>query len=61
MESPHFEMLERYTVLLCNKNSIIKLARMELVYRENKTTENIPPTSDALLQHAKRATCQASV
>ena len=36
-------------------------ARMELFYRKNKAIENIPPTSDALLQHVKRATYQASI
>jgi len=35
--------------------------RMELFCRENKSMENIPPTSNALLQHTKRATYQASV
>ena len=36
-------------------------ARMELFCRESKAMENIPPTSDALLQHIERATYQASV
>ena len=36
-------------------------ARMELFCQENKSMENIPLTSDALLQHAKRAAYQASV
>ena len=36
-------------------------ARMELFCWENKSMENIPPTSDTLLQHAKRVTYQASV
>ena len=36
-------------------------ARMELFCHENKAMENIPPTSDALLQHVKRATYQASI
>ena len=60
----HFRMLERYTVLLYNKSSTLEdvnEARMELFCRENKSMENIPPTSDALLQHAKRATYQASI
>ena len=57
-------MLERYTVLLYNKSSTLEdvdEARMELFCRENKSMENILPTSDALLQHAKRATYQASI
>ena len=28
---------------------------------ENKTMENLPPTTDALLQHARQAAYQASV
>ena len=63
-ETSHFQMLERYTVLLYNKSSMMEHvdeARMELFCQENKSMENIPPTSDALLQHAKRATYQASV
>ena len=36
-------------------------ARMELFCCENKAMENIPPTLDALSQHVKRATYQASV
>ena len=35
--------------------------RMELFCCENKAMENIPPTSDALLQYIKRATYQVSV
>ena len=57
-------MLERYTVLLYNKSSTLEdvnEARMELFCRENKSMENIPPMSDVLLQHAKRATYQASI
>ena len=63
-ESPHFRMLERFTVLLYNKSSMMENvdeARMELFCQENKSMESVPLTSDALLQHAKRATYQASV
>jgi len=63
-DSLNFRMLERYTILLYNKSSTLESvdeARMELFCRENRLMENIPPTSDALLQHARRATYQASV
>ena len=36
-------------------------ARMEFFCCENKSMESIPPTSNALLQHAKRATYQVSI
>ena len=58
-KSPHFGMLERYTVLVCNKSSTME--HVDEFCCENKAVENIPSTSDALLQHVKRATYQASV
>ena len=62
-KSPYFGMLERYAVLLYNKGSIMEHVdeKMELFCHENKAMENIPPTSDALLQHVNRGTYQASV
>ena len=64
IESPIFNLLQRFTVLLCSKSSNLELVdetRMDLFCRLNKTMENIPPTADALLQHAKRAAYQASI
>ena len=62
--SPIFSLLQRFTILLYSKSSNVELldeARMELFCRDNKTMESIPPTSNALLQHAKRVAYQASV
>ena len=56
-----FDQLEKYTVLLYDKQSKIDrvdLARRALVAK-GKTVDRIPPTSAALIQHAKRATYQA--
>lgn len=54
-KSPHFEILKRYTVQHVDET------RMELFCHENKAMENIPPTSDAVLQDVKRVAYQASV
>ena len=35
--------------------------RKELFCRDNKLMENLPPTTDALFQHARRAAYQASI
>ena len=62
--SPNFSLLQRFTVILYSKSSNIDLvdeARMEPFCRDNKSMENIPPTSDALLKHTKRAVYQASI
>lgn len=63
-DSQYFQLLERFTVVLYNKTSVldnIDEARMELFCHGNKTMEKIPPTKAALLQHAKRAAYQASI
>lgn len=62
--SRYFQILERFTVILYNKTSILESvdeARMELFCHGNKTMEKLPPTKAALLQHSKRAVYQASV
>ena len=62
--SPTFKLLERFTIVLYSKNSnseSIDDVRMELFCQDNKAMDSIPPTADALLQHAKRAAYQASV
>ena len=59
-----FRLLERFTVVLYSNNNnteFVDEARMKLFCRDNKTMENIPSTTDALLRHAKRAAYQASV
>ena len=64
ISSPIFDLLQRFTVLLYSKSSNVELldeARMELFCRDNKAMENIPPTADALLHHARRAAYQARV
>ena len=52
-------------MVLFNKSSIIERVnearRMELFCWESKLMENIPPTSDTLLQHIIRAIYQASI
>ena len=64
LESPHYRLLERFTIVLYNKTSNLEdvdEARMELFCQRSRSMENIPPTRDALLHHAKRAVYQASV
>ena len=64
LASPIFTLLQRYTVVIYSKNSNVEFvdeARMESFCHGNKTMENIPPTADCLLQHARRAAYQASV
>ena len=62
--SPHFLTLERFTVILYHKGSTllsVNEARRHLFCKKNKTLENLPPTQNALLQHAKRAVFQCSI
>jgi len=56
-------VLERYTVLMYQRTStctMVSAARKDLFTRKGRDIESIPPTADALLQQAKRATYQAS-
>ena len=56
------DMLERFVVLLYQRTSALSKvneARKRLFSFGNRQLENIPPTSVALLQHAKRAAFQA--
>lgn len=62
--SQHFLTLERFTVVLYHKESTllsVNEARRQLFCKKNKAMENLPPTQDALLQHAKRAIFQCSI
>ena len=64
IDGQHFKLLERYTVVLYDKTShlhSINEARRELFCQKNKTTEHIPPTQDALLQHSKRVAYQSGI
>jgi hypothetical protein len=58
------QCIERYTVLLYDRTSAcsgVNDCRRILYTRKNRAIENIPPTSDALLQHTKRAALQAHI
>ena len=47
-ESPHFKVLEHFTVILYDRTSSLELvneARKELFCKRNRTLENLPPTS----------------
>ena len=49
--SPHFMILERFTVILHNKTSdsqYLNESRRELFCKKNRSLENLPPTQDAL-------------
>ena len=56
------ERIERWTVIVYRKScgcSRVNDARRQLFSHGKCTLENIPPTQEALLQHAKRALHQA--
>ena len=40
---------------------VVNEARRELFCKKNKSLENLLPTQDALLQHARRAVFQANI
>ena len=51
LESPHYRLLERFTIVLYNKTSNLEdvdEARMELFCQRSRSMENIPPTRDAM-------------
>ena len=55
--------IERFVVLLYDHTSTISTVnecRKDLFARKDRPLEGIPPTSDALMQHLKRALYQAS-
>ena len=55
------QIIERYVVLMYDKSSgldSVNECRRVLFTKKNRASENLPPTSDALLQHVKRAICQ---
>ena len=65
LESHHFKLLERFTVVLYDKTSqlsTVNESRRELFsHRDKVVMEALPPTQGALLQHLKRAIYQASI
>jgi len=64
IDSELFRILQRYIVLLYDRSSDtdeVNICRRLLYTKKNRSIENIPPTSDTLLQHTKRATLQADI
>ena len=64
VDTSHFQLLERFTVILYEKTSELQHvdeARKEQFCQKGKTMERLPPTQDALLQHTKRAVYQAGI
>ena len=64
-ENPKFKDIQRFVVLMYSKTSTLSSvneARMELYFqRPTHDVETIPPTSNALLYHTKRAILQTGV
>ena len=63
-DSDNFPKLERLTVILYDKWSpsfSLNKTRKLLFCHENWSMEKLPPTKDALLQHARRAVYQAGI
>lgn len=64
LDSIHMEVLEKFTILMYAKTSnalSVNVARKELFSQGTRTLETIPPSQQALLQHALRALFQASL
>ena len=64
MESEIFKLLQRFVILMYDRNSNLESvneARRELFCKQGRNLENLPPTEDALLLHSKRAIFQASI
>ena len=64
IEWEHFKLLKRFCVVIYDKTSNLEFindARKEPFCQRNRTTEMIPPTQDALLQHCKRVFYQAGI
>ena len=56
------QSMERFVVLLYDRTSncdTVNECRRELFTKKRRTTENIPPTLDALKLHIKRASLQS--
>lgn len=53
--------IERYVILMYDRSSSIEeinQSRRYLFTKKNRTSENLPPTLDALKEHLKRAVYQ---
>ncbi len=64
VDSDHFQKPERLAVVMYDKTSSLNSvndARQELFCLRSRGMDRIPPTQDALLQHAKRAVFQAGI
>ena len=63
-DDPSFKILQRLVILMYSRTSdltLINQARMELYFQRLGNVEKIPPTSNALLFHIKRAIFQCGV
>jgi len=52
LESSHFQVLERFTVILYDRTSVLQSvneARKDLFCKRNKSLENLPPTTVSML------------
>ena len=64
VEAQHFELLERFTVILYNKTSDMEhwmKPERSCVARRGRQWRLLSPTQDALLQHTKRVAYQAYI
>jgi len=65
LNSHHFKLLERFTVVLYDKtshlNSVDEARRELFCHRDKMMMEALPPTQRALLQYLNRAVYQASI
>ena len=62
LDSIHMASLERWTVVMYSKSSgcsRVNDVRRQLFTHGTRTLDHIPPTQEALLQHAKQALYQA--
>ena len=62
LDEEDMTVIERFVILMYDSTSSaedINECRRELFTKKAKAVENIPPTKDALTQHAKRAMLQS--
>ena len=60
-DEEHLEKVERYVILMHDRTSdlhSVNEIRRHLFTKTNRSSENLPPTLDALLQHLKRSMYQ---
>ena len=63
-DSEQFHEIERLTVVLYDKTSAsssVNETRRNLFCHKNRAMDKLPPTSNALLQHTRRAVFQAEI